>query len=140
MGTISLAGFMIMIMIIAGYCLVQGMILSYIIEKGQGSSASFLFPGLFAAVLAIFSLAWASLYSRDNDDKSTLKVSETLNPMAIESSSKEHEDPLYTDIQLPNIVANLARRLRKEMNNWFYVCLVAGGVASLWSPLSTIGE
>lgn len=135
--------------IYAGWGLAQGTLLNYFI-LGMPGSAAFLFSGVIFALLAIAQLAYSDGYDTKpllQPSSSTPKVSSNQVYDSEPPSEWERSDSDKIDAgkrsdsitSLSNDSAELIHSSGVDNRRWIYLCLFAGLLNGLWSPLSSFG-
>ena len=134
--------------IYAGWGLAQGTILNYFI-LGMPGNAGFLFSGVIFALLAIAQLAYSDGYDARTPSKTTASTPKQAPPQIYDS---EMQAEWHNALHVGNDAAS--DRSESNVNNdktellpspvvdnrrWIYLCLFAGLLNGLWSPLSSLG-
>ena len=133
--------------IYAGWGLAQGTILNYFI-LGMPGNAAFLFSGVIFALLAIAQLAYSDGYDTRNTTK-TITSSHTQ-PSQIydaEIQSEWHNvlhqgkeaESFQSEPSVNHDTTELLTPPTVDNRRYIYLCLFAGFLNGLWSPLSSLG-
>lgn len=127
----------------AGWGLAQGTILNFIV-LGMPGKAGFLFGGVICAIAAIFQLAWSDSFDKKREIERDDAGSNAENPLQAHSA----EDWRRSDSQdAENAVPATSARepppseisKPEDTNRWIYLCVFAGMLNGLWSPLASLG-
>lgn len=103
--------------------MVQGLVLTYLVEGGRGSNPFLLFPGAFFGLIAVILLAIA-------DSKSSKQVHR------VPSSDIEE----VVKFAVPSTFFGKLKEFGRSINYWVYLCIFAGIIGSFWSPMSNFGR